>query len=298
MSSNLRTLSAAEVAALGPSAASAAIRRVLVEGLDPEGVTPRSVIDTAHGQSLLMPAEWGRWYGVKLVTIAPDNPARGLPRINGLYLLHDAETLVPQALLDGIALTNLRTAATSMAVVGDRLSALAALHTDGLRVVVFGRGPQAIAHVAAIRAAVPIADVTLIGRDDDRGPVRHADVVVCATTAREPLFDSALLKANAVVIAVGSHEPGARELDAKLLGLSTVVVESLDVATREAGDVVMAIAEGFLDRSDLVPMRDVVTGRFIPDPGVPLVFKGCGMGWQDLAVAAAAYEQWTASQGE
>ncbi len=297
MTPDLAILRAADVAALGSPAAQAAVRQALLEGLDPDAVTPRTIVETTHGQSLLMPAEWGRWYGVKLVTIAPGNPAGGLPRINGLYLLHDAETLVPQALLDGVALTSLRTAAVSLVAVRDRLTALAAPRPDGLRVVTFGRGPQSVAHTEAIRAVVPVATVTVLGRADDRAPVSDADVIVCATTARVPLFDSALLGDESVVIAVGSHEPDARELDASLLARSTVVVESRDVATREAGDVMMAVDEGVLDPADLVTLRAVVLGQVTPADGRPLVFKGCGMAWQDLAVAAAAYEQWSAREG-
>lgn len=298
MSTGLPFLTAADVGALGAPAAARAIRGVLAQGLDPDTVTPRTIVDTAHGQSLLMPAEWGDWYGVKLVTIAPENPQRGLPRINGLYVLHDATTLVPRALLDGVALTNLRTAAVSMAVVEHRLVTLAAQRPAGLRVVVFGRGPQGSAHVAALRAAVPVADVVVLGRDDNRALVGDADVVVCATTARQPLFDSGLVGAGAVVIAVGSHEPDARELDGRLLARSTVVVESRDVATREAGDVMMAVAEGLLDPVDLVTMRAMASGEVTPTTDRPLVLKSCGMAWQDLAVAAAAYENWTGREGE
>ncbi len=298
MSSGLPFLAAPDVDALGAPAAARAIRGLLAEGLDPDTVTPRTVVDTTHGQSLLMPAEWGAWYGVKLVTIAPENPRAGLPRINGLYVLHDATTLVPRALLDGVALTNLRTAAVSMAVVEERLRTLAAERAAGLRVVVFGRGPQGSAHVAALRAAVPVADVVVLGRDDDRAPVADADVVVCATTARQPLFDGDLVRAGAVVIAVGSHEPDARELDGRLLARSTVVVESRDVATREAGDVLMAVQEGLLDPLDLVTIRALVNGEVSPQSRRPLVLKSCGMAWQDLAVAAAAYEHWTARTAE
>jgi ornithine cyclodeaminase len=117
--------------------------------------------------------------------------------------------------------------------------------------------------------------------------LRSADVVVCATSARSPLFDSVLLRDDVVVVAVGSHEPDARELDAPLLGRATVVVEDVATALREAGDVVMAIAEGMLTPADLVPMRDVVTGAVTVPADRPLVFKGVGMSWQDLVVAAA-----------
>jgi ornithine cyclodeaminase len=117
--------------------------------------------------------------------------------------------------------------------------------------------------------------------------LRSADVVVCATSARSPVFDSALLREDAVVIAVGSHEPDARELDAPLLGRATVVVEDVATALREAGDVVLAIAEGTLTPVDLVPMRDVVSGAVAVPADRPLVFKSVGMSWQDLVVATA-----------
>ena len=87
--------------------------------------------------------------------------------------------------------------------------------------------------------------------------------------------------------AVGSHEPDARELDAALLGRATVVVEDVATALREAGDVVLAIAEGTLTAADLVPVRDVVTGTRTLATDRPVVVKTVGMSWQDLVVAEA-----------
>ena len=101
------------------------------------------------------------------------------------------------------------------------------------------------------------------------------------------MLDSAVLRDDAVVVAVGSHEPDARELDAALLGRATVVVEDVATALREAGDVVLAIAEGTLSPADLVPMREVVTGAIAVPVDRPLVFKSVGMSWQDLVVATA-----------
>jgi ornithine cyclodeaminase/alanine dehydrogenase-like protein (mu-crystallin family) len=104
------------------------------------------------------------------------------------------------------------------------------------------------------------------------------------------VFDSELLRDDAVVVAVGSHEPDARELDAALLGRATVVVEDVATALREAGDVVLAIADGTLAWDDLVPMRDVVTGDFVVPTDRPLVFKSVGMSWQDLVIASAVVQ--------
>jgi ornithine cyclodeaminase/alanine dehydrogenase-like protein (mu-crystallin family) len=291
----VRVLDADAVRALGPAAAVAAIVGALRSGLDPATDPPRAAVGLSHGQFLLMPSESAAAAGVKVVTVAPDNPLRGSPRIQGVYLLFDRETLALRAVLDGTALTTLRTPAVSVAAV------LARLPDRPLRVAVVGAGPQATGHVATLAAVRPLARATHLVRDPARTPLdavrlgsapaaealRAADVVVCATSAREPVFDSALLRPDAVVVAVGSHEPDARELDARLLGRATVVVEDPATALREAGDVVLAIAEGALTAADLVPLRDVVTGARTPPADRPLVVKSVGMSWQDLVVAEA-----------
>ncbi|MEV2257166.1 ornithine cyclodeaminase family protein [Streptomyces anulatus] len=300
------TLDAADVFALGPAGAVAAVREALAGGLDPDGDVPRAVVPLAHGQGLLMPSESGGWFGVKIATVAPGNAARGLRRINATYLLHDSATLTPVALLDGVALTTLRTPAVSVAACLERLRALADAG-GGLRLVVFGAGPQGEGHVAAVRAHVPVADVTVVTRREGPVPdwadrrlaagggaaasVRRADVVVTATSARRPVFDGRLVRDGAVVLAVGSHEPDARELDSVLMGRATVVVESRATALREAGDVVMAIHEGSLDPDDLVTLADPAGSRGDIPADRPLVVKTCGMGWQDLVVAVAAHRR-------
>lgn len=291
----MRILDADAVAALGPAAAVAAIVDALRGGLDPAADPARVGVDLTNGQFLLMPSETPTATGVKVVTVAPDNPAKGLPRIQAAYLLFDRDTLALRAVLDGTALTTLRTPAVSVAAVLRRLPDRA------LRVAVVGAGPQATGHVATLAALRPLEDPTYLVRDPSRttlpavplgtpdaDQVLHtADVVVCATSARTPVFDSALLRDDAVVVAVGSHEPDARELDSTLLGRSSVVVEDLDTALREAGDVVLAVAEGALSPPDLLAMRDVVSGAVEAPPDRPLVFKSVGMAWQDLVVAEA-----------
>ncbi|MGY1672463.1 ornithine cyclodeaminase family protein [Geodermatophilus sp. SYSU D00710] len=291
----MRVLDADDVAALGPAAAVRAVTEALRGGLDPAADPARLPVGLARGQFLLMPSEAAGAAGVKVATVAPGNPARGLPRVQAAYLLFDAETLALRAVLDGTALTTLRTPAVSVA------AALPRLPDRPLRVAVVGAGPQATGHVATLAAVRPLDAVTYLVRDPSRTPLdavalgtpraeqqlRSADVVVCATSARSPLFDSALLRDDAAVVAVGSHEPDARELDAALLGRATVVVEDVATALREAGDVVLAIAEGALTPADLVPLRDVVTGAVAVPADRPLVVKTVGMSWQDLVVATA-----------
>ena len=114
----------------------------------------------------------------------------------------------------------------------------------------------------------------------------EAHLVVCATTARTPLFDSQLLGDRAIVLAVGSHEAEAREVDAAFCARACVIVEDRQTALRECGDVIQAIAEDALDPDDLVPIRDVARRTRPPAPE-PVFFKGSGMSWQDLVVAEA-----------
>jgi ornithine cyclodeaminase/alanine dehydrogenase-like protein (mu-crystallin family) len=275
-------LDAAEVARrLGPTEAVAALERALLAGLDPESDPPRSALELERGQLLLMPSAAATDPVVKLVTVG------GEPRIQGVCVVFDRATLAPIALVDGIALTNVRTAA---------VSALAVRHLaapDARRLLVFGRGPQAHAHVAAMRAVRPIEEVEMVGRD--RGTARGgldelvaaADIVCCCTTAREPLFDGALVADHTTVVAIGSHEPEVRETDDALAARATIVVESRTSALREAGDVILAIEAGAASAGDLGSLAELVRGEAKPARGRPRLFKSTGMSWEDAVIAAS-----------
>ncbi|UOQ88865.1 ornithine cyclodeaminase family protein [Agromyces endophyticus] len=281
-----------------------ALQSALRSGFDPDDDPPRSIVDVRHGQLLLMPADLGRYAGQKLATVAPTNPARGLERIQAIYVVLDAETLTPIALLDGTELTSLRTPAMSAAM----LDLVA--EPDAKSLVVFGTGPQGVRHVEAMRAIRPIERVRFVGRDRAKAlqaaarceasgldvavgtadDVADADLVVCATTAREPLFDADLVRDRTALVAVGSHERDVRELPGALLGRSQVIVETDRVARTEAGDVIMAFDEGHLSPGEVVPMARIATGAVEVARDRPRIVKTCGMGWQDLAVAQAAID--------
>jgi len=302
-------LDANAVLALGPVGAADALEQALRAGLDPSATVPRSFVDVPAGELIVMPAAGTRHVGVKLVGVAPGNAARGLPRIGAVYVLFDAETMQPVATLDGTALTSLRTPATSIVALRPWLRT-----SDAPRqVVVFGAGPQGSGHVEALAAEVPLGDVTFVVRrpdavtlpeagaaagatllatDDPRVAevLRAADVVVCATTARTPVFDPALVRNDVLVAAVGSHEPEAAEVDAAFVGSATVVVEDVATALRECGDVVQAVAAGAVAAGDLVPLSRVVDGT-APVTAGRVLFKGSGMAWQDLAVAEAVLDR-------
>lgn len=289
---------------LSPVEAVEALRRTLRDGYRPETDHARIAEGLTNGEFLLMPSETRTAVGIKVLTVAPDNPALGLPRIQGVYILLDAHTLQPTLLIDGPALTDLRTSAVSFAAVKD---AVLRRH-DPLEVVVYGASQQARAHVrtlatviegereissitAIVRnpaaAGVDFADVRQSGSEEAEAATSRAGLIVCATTARTPLFPGELVREDAVVIAVGSHEADARELDSQLMGRADAIVEDRGVALRECGDVVLAIADGALAVDDLLPMADVATGKASLSGDRPVVFKSAGMPWEDLVIAEA-----------
>jgi len=323
MSAQIEVLDAAGTRSrLGYRAAVDALEAALLAGFDPATDVPRTAAPLGSAEALLMPSAVGDAVGVKVLTVAPGNPARGLPRIQGLHLVFDADTMAPVLILEGSVLTGIRTPAVSMvgvrramaARVAARRAADGSIDTRPLDVVVFGTGPQAIAHVEALREVcpeLPIGRVTHVARRAPRDPaelnggefvaagdatsvaevIGSAGLVVCATTAREPLFDSAPLRDDVVVVAVGSHEPEARELDSALMARAEVVVEDVVTALREAGDVVLAVHDGALAPAALVPLADVVTGRWIAahsDAVRPLVVKTTCMSWEDAVVGRTA----------
>ncbi|SEQ59867.1 ornithine cyclodeaminase family protein [Microlunatus flavus] len=303
-------LDEAAVLALGPAAAADALEQALRDGLDPAKGVPRSFVDVPAGELIIMPAAGARHVGTKLVGVAPRNAERGLPRIGAVYVLFDATTMQPVATLDGTALTTLRTPATSVVALRPWLRA-----QDSPRdVVVFGAGPQGVGHVDALAAEVPLGTVTFVVRRPDAvtlpttGPAAAAgllasddprvaealgtaDVVVCATTARTPVFDPGLLGADrpVLVAAVGSHEPEAAEVDIAYTRSATVVVEDVATALRECGDVVQAVDVGAVFERDLVPLAAVARGE-APVGSGRVLFKGSGMAWQDLVVAEAVLD--------
>jgi ornithine cyclodeaminase/alanine dehydrogenase-like protein (mu-crystallin family) len=271
------------------------------------GVGPlRTHVDTAAGSMLLMPATGEGGVGVKLVTLTPDNPANGLPFIHAVYVLFEADTQAPLAVLDGSALTALRTAA---------VSGLATRHLanpGASRLAIFGAGVQAWAHLEAMCAVRPVADLLVISRSRERAEalmdeghrrglssglgaieaVAGFDLICTCTTSPTPLFDGRLLRRGAHVNAVGSYQPQTRELDSETVRRARVVVETRDVAMEEAGDLLIPIAEGAIGPDHVVAeLAQVVRGDEVRRSRDDVtVFKSVGMAFEDLVVARAVLD--------
>ncbi|WP_291794442.1 ornithine cyclodeaminase family protein [Brevibacterium sp.] len=313
-------IGAEEVAgALGFAEAIAAIRDA-VAGFDPEEDVPRTIVELSGGEMILMPSELGDYAAVKVVTRTPGNSARGLPTIQGSVLLTDRTTHTQLARIDGAAATNLRTPALSLAGVSGFVPAR---FPDGVRLCVIGAGAQALPHVRAAQAVAPVRSVVfgvrtagraqeltrtlteggvpateaVLGEDLDAA-LADVDLIITATSASEPLFADSAVRADALVVAMGSHSPSERELPGALLGRSHVIVETFANARREAGDVILAIEEGHLGWEQVHTLREVVTeGEAALSDDRPVVFKTSGMSWEDVAVAGAIYEAVVQSGG-
>lgn len=147
----------------------------------------------------------------------------------------------------------------------------------------------------AERAAATAARITELGipcevveAADLPSAARASQLIICATSTAEPVLESDWVADGTCIVAIGSHEPDRRELTGELMSRSLVVVEDVDTALREAGDVVRAIDEGHLDRASLRTLREVVLGEITAPVDRPTVVKTVGMGWQDLVIAAGA----------
>jgi ornithine cyclodeaminase/alanine dehydrogenase-like protein (mu-crystallin family) len=238
-------------------------------------------------------------YVLKEIVITPDNPKRGLDAHQGGVLLHDGETGELLALLNASPVTEIRTAAVSA------VATRALARKDASRVAILGAGVQARSHVEAMRAvlddpeiriwsrtleaaedlaaevgavAAPSADAALLG----------AEVVCTTTTSKEPIVELRMLVEGAHVNAVGSSVPTARELDSKTMAAASLFVDRRESALNEAGDYLLAAAEGAVGPDHIkAELGEVLTGAHPgrQDESELTVFKSLGIAVEDLAAA-------------
>ncbi len=306
-------------AALDPVACRAAMTEALVAEATGEASYPlRSVFAPADAGGFLglMPAHRAgaaAAFGLKAVCIMPANPARGLDAHQGLVALFDGETGVTSAVLGGSAITEIRTAAVTAAAT----DALA--RRDAAVLAILGAGVQARAHLTALAGVRRWREVRIAGRSTgsaaalaaqafslvgdslagdavtvrDAGSVQAAvagaDVVVCATSAREPVLQRAWLSEGAHVNAVGASSQHARELDVATVAAASLFVDSRESLEAEALEYRLAVQEGAVDGSAHVraSLGEVLAGRH-PGRGRAdelTLFRSLGVGIEDLVAA-------------
>jgi ornithine cyclodeaminase/alanine dehydrogenase-like protein (mu-crystallin family) len=292
-----------------------ALRALLASGCE---VPPRQVLEIvaagagAGFTSLVMPA-WlaGRCYGVKVVNIAPGNAALGLPALNASYLLFDATTGVALAVIDGDEITARRTAATSA------LAASWLAPNDASHLALIGAGRVARLLADAHRAVRPIdrvsvwarspaAAATLVAELAGRGiearsaasieaAVAEADIVSCATLAREPLVQGRWLRHDSHLDLIGSFTPAMREADDACFAGAAIYVDTRE-ALAKSGDLLGPMARGVFTATDVRgTLEDLARGRVAGrrSPGERTVFKSVGSALADLAAAMLVHRSVT-----
>jgi ornithine cyclodeaminase len=238
-------------------------------------------------------------YGLKEIVVVPDNPARGLDTHMGAVLLHDGTTGELVALLNASPVTEIRTAAVSAV-------ATRALASPGAeRVAILGSGAQARGHVHAMRAVLDDPEIRIWSRSLESAERLAGEVgatvspsvdaalfgaeVVCTTTAAvEPIVEKRWLARGAHVNAVGSCFPTTRELDTETVAHSSFFTDRRESCLKEAGDFIIAAAEGAVGPEHVkAELGEVLAGLH---PGREhedelTVFESLGIAVEDLASA-------------
>jgi len=271
---------------------------------------PHIAIPEREATALVMPAylRGDEKLGVKLLTLFPHNPARGLPAIAALVALFDTANGQPLALMDGGLLTALRTGAASG--VATRLMAW----RDARTLALFGAGGQALAQVWAVCVARGIERVWLVNRTPERAErlaeelrafgapiptdvrlassareaLAEADVVCCATGSATPLFEDGDLRAGTHINGIGSYRASMREVPGATVARARIIVDQRAAAWAEAGDLALARDEGLIAETQIAgELGEVVVGRVagrVDDEQITF-FKSVGNAAQDVAAA-------------
>ena len=249
--------------------------------------------------------------GAKLVTVFPSNAGAGLPTHLATILLLDPMTGELVAIMDGRYITEARTAAVS-AVSTDLLA-----REESSVLAIIGSGIQARSHVDAlgrvrdlrtirawsrtpdrleqfIREIEPRTTAQVVRCSSAREAVNGADVVVLATSAREPVVLGDWIREGTHICAVGACRPSEREMDTALVARARLFVDSRAGALTEAGDVVMPMAEGAFEAGHILgELGEVLAGRIAGRRAAAdvTIFKSLGMAVEDVAAAHLAYEK-------
>jgi ornithine cyclodeaminase len=291
-------------------AAIEAVRQAFVAVAERRADQPRRLV-SRDGRALSMMAqiEPGRDTVVKTVTISPDNRRMGLPTLHAVVLCFDGSTGQPTALIDGAAVTALRTGAAS-GVATDLFA-----RRDARILALIGSGGQAKDQVEAVCAVRDITEIRIASRnwvtcqalaqrlrsaeasvrvtahESTREAVANADVICCATTSMQPLFSRADLKTDAHVNAIGAYTPSMCELDPDVLADARIVaVDQLEAALEEAGDLIQAIEAGAISIDALRELGSLLSDSTRHAEGGLTVFKSVGIAAQDWAVTTLACE--------
>jgi len=262
----------------------------------------------AKGILGLMPSYGLSYYGLKEVCVFPGNPARGLDTHLGAVLLHSGETGELLAIVNASAVTAIRTAAVS--ALATRLLA----REDALTLAILGAGVQAKTHLEAIPLVRNIREVRVFSRTAEKAArlpgcvvarsvedaVRGADIIVTATSSKDPILKREWIAPGTHINAVGSSIAAARELDGAAMAAASLFVDRRESTVNESGDYLFALREGAITAEQIRgEIGDLLIGKSKGRTSRDEItlFKSLGLGIEDLASAAFLYEKVKRSGG-
>jgi ornithine cyclodeaminase/alanine dehydrogenase-like protein (mu-crystallin family) len=288
-----------------------AIREAFARGFATVHMPVRSVLKMDDAVLLVMPCYDSALQaaGVKLVSVSAK------ARVQAVYELLDPQTGIALARMEANYLTDLRTAATS-AVATDLL---ARKDKDVETLGIFGSGRQAASHFAVLSSVRNFkrflvcgsgrSDLTTfcanmkkefdlnIERADAETIARESDVICTCTSSPTPLFDGGWLRPGTHLNLVGAFQPETREVDDTTIKRAYVVVDTYDGAPQEAGDLLIPINNGTIDRSHIVAdLHEVASGKKPARKCADSItlFKSVGCALEDLVTAQLVYQQGSA----
>jgi len=275
----------------------------------------RIPITPPDGLSLYMPAylkELGA-LACKVVTVYKNNPTKhNLPTVIGKVLLQDPETGDVICIMDGGYLTAVRTGAASGVA-----TKYLAKEDIGQTAGIFGAGVQAKMQLWAVAVARKLSkalvydisdkavnsfisemsaklNLEIKKADSPDGLLAEADIICTATSSATPIFDGNKVRPGTHINGIGSHTPNARELDTAIVKKSKFIADSYEACLKEAGDIMIPIDEGALDRSHMfAELGEVVTGKKPARESNDEItlFKSNGLAIQDVATAKLVYDK-------
>jgi alanine dehydrogenase len=292
---------ASVLAAVSASAAIEATREGFLHHHRGEWTMPAKVYvqSPPYGDFRAMPAVGGGFALLKWITSFPGNPARGLPTVNGVVCLSDAQTGLPLALLDAPAVTALRTGAVAavaslaLAAPGVRTVGLVGCGLNGAWVArcmaAAGYGPGVCCDPRA-EAAETLAD-ELGWAAGDRAAALACDIVCCVTPGAELVVDEAQLRVGQHLNMLGADGSGKAEATLDAITRCELYCDEWEQASH-GGELAGAVAAGLVAREQVTSLGAVLAGE-APGRSTPeavTLFDSTGLAIQDLAVAIAALE--------
>ncbi|MGI9519249.1 MAG: ornithine cyclodeaminase family protein [Pirellulaceae bacterium] len=297
-----------------PDAITAMLRALTLISDPMTAIPPRIHVELAekYGTTLVMPGQihdqQGKSLVVKIVSVCNGNIERGLPNILGVVNVFDPETGQPLALLDGSALTGIRTAAAS-GVATDLLA-----RQDARRLAIIGSGAQARSHLTAMRAVRDIEQVKVYSRNRDHvlnfissldvdievqpadsadEAVGDANIVCAVTSSSTPVFDDAAIQPGTHINAIGSYKPEVVEIPAATVVRARVFVDHRESVLEEAGDLIQPIQRGEITATHIAgEIGELIAGKVAGRQSADEVtlFKSVGNTLEDVIGAQTVYD--------